>query len=796
MSKTDKITGKKYSLTNSYFKYKKPDNPDTLLEIAQYWQKHNELPFEYQGDNWIYDTMVERQKKRGVINNQYMTPPALAKALAAFTDSFIPTDNKVLNACSGIGQITKALMDSGLNVTGFDIDPELVSVCKILYPQCTFEVRDYREKLITDEKWDLIVANPPHEINDLIAFFSWLQDSLSIDGKAILLLPVDFIKKDKPYRLRTYFNSLNFMFTEKVDKAILPPKLHDCEYVIAGLSEEKKNEIKTQSDKITINKKIMEKLDTLQNIELSRICINPLNPRKRIKDEEIKELAQAIKKMGLLQPITLRVKDGKLEIVAGERRYRAFKLNNETTIPAIIKDLTDAEAMELTLAENINRSDLSPLEEANAFKYFIDVHNYKIEDLIDKFGKNDSYIRGRLRLLLLIEEFQTLLNDEEISIGMALEISKYSTDIQQDVFKEHFNETDSSNWKSLSTKDFAGRMTRLYTMTLADYEFDKTQCQTCPFNTDTSSLFDQFKGKCTHITCLKQKKNEHTLNYCKTITDKKDIIICVSPFDKVNPEIGDKLKEEGIKVNTVAKYICPDPPRKPNRSDYSMQFKYDEAMEEYKIEELSYYADLEEYENKVETGEYKRSVYIGSNNPMPCYVPVDKSEEKDELTSLMQETEKNKTNTIKNIYNDTLSLIVNRDLPLITLSQFEEEILSFLLLDYLDRKYFKLFDISDQNATLSDQDKEKIIKNLTSQQSDILKRAFILRRITSYKHQSNNSRLLFLLPEFGKQHFPEETKEIITQHMNVYNKTHKILTGKMEKLKAQKAQSVVPELVG
>ena len=166
--------------------------------------------------------------------------------------------------------------------------------------------------------------------------------------------------------------------------------------------------------------------EVIQNIELSMIVCNPFNPRRYRTEEDLEELKQSIINYGIIQPVTLRSKDGKYEIVCGERRYKASLMAERSTIPAIIKDYSDAEAMEITILENLQRRDISPVEEAVSFGKLMEVRGYSIDDLVKQFGKTDKYIRSRLQLRNLIDEITELVVGEEITLGVALELSRYS----------------------------------------------------------------------------------------------------------------------------------------------------------------------------------------------------------------------------------------------------------------------------------------------------------------------------------------------------------------------------------
>ena len=163
-----------------------------------------------------------------------------------------------------------------------------------------------------------------------------------------------------------------------------------------------------------------EKTSNLVEIAIDKIIHNPNQPRKTFEDDEILELSKSIKTHGVLQPIILsEISGGNYQIIAGERRWRAAKLANLKTIPAIIKDFTEKENIEISLIENIQREDLNPLEEANIYNHLINEHRYTQEKLSEKIGKSRSYIANLVRLLKLPTRFKQLLVEDKISAGHA-----------------------------------------------------------------------------------------------------------------------------------------------------------------------------------------------------------------------------------------------------------------------------------------------------------------------------------------------------------------------------------------
>lgn len=160
----------------------------------------------------------------------------------------------------------------------------------------------------------------------------------------------------------------------------------------------------------------------VRKIPLSQISANPDQPRKTFSNAELDELAASIRERGVIQPILLRSVSGRdymYEIVAGERRFRASKLAGLNEIPAIIKTLTDENAMEIALIENVQRENLNPIEEADAYKNLMHKCGYQLDDVARLIGKSASYIRNAIRLTELPTSVQQMVKNGEISASHA-----------------------------------------------------------------------------------------------------------------------------------------------------------------------------------------------------------------------------------------------------------------------------------------------------------------------------------------------------------------------------------------
>lgn len=164
--------------------------------------------------------------------------------------------------------------------------------------------------------------------------------------------------------------------------------------------------------------------EQVEEILLTKISSNPFQPRKVFDQEKLDELAQSILEHGVFQPIILKeVKDGYM-IVSGERRYRAAKQNGLKTIPAIIRDYDQSKVAELALVENLQRENLNPIEEAEAYGNIMRSMQLTHKQLADKIGKSRSYVTNVLGLLNLPEDVQVMLYHNEISMGHARVLSK------------------------------------------------------------------------------------------------------------------------------------------------------------------------------------------------------------------------------------------------------------------------------------------------------------------------------------------------------------------------------------
>ena len=170
----------------------------------------------------------------------------------------------------------------------------------------------------------------------------------------------------------------------------------------------------------TTEEAVMQDIRSLRHMPVELLHASPNNPRKHFAEDDLEDLARSIREKGLLQPLVVRPRaDGEYEIVAGERRWRAAQKAGIHEIPVLIRELTDGEALEIALIENIQRSDLNPLEEARAYHLLLGQFSYTQQQLAESVGKSRSHIANTLRLLNLPDSVRQQVETGKLTAGHA-----------------------------------------------------------------------------------------------------------------------------------------------------------------------------------------------------------------------------------------------------------------------------------------------------------------------------------------------------------------------------------------
>lgn len=195
----------------------------------------------------------------------------------------------------------------------------------------------------------------------------------------------------------------------------------------------------------------------VQELPIDSIVANPRQPRKAFDDNSLRDLSQSLKRSGVLQPLVVRRHGQQFEIVVGERRWRAAKMAGLTYIPAVVRETTDAETLELALVENLLREDLNPMEEAEAYQRLLTEFAWTQEELGQRVGKDRSSVANCLRLLKLPELIQADLRAGRLTMGHARALLSLASPAEQLKLRE---EILAHSWSVRATEEGVQRKQR------------------------------------------------------------------------------------------------------------------------------------------------------------------------------------------------------------------------------------------------------------------------------------------------------------------------------------------------
>ena len=536
-------------------------------------------------------------------------------------------------------------------------------------------------------------------------------------------------------------------------------------------------------------------------VALANVQPSNYNLRKNFDEASLAELSESIRQQGVLQPIGVRpIEDNRFEIVFGERRYRAALMAGLEEIPAIVMEISDETAEEMAVTENLQRKDVTPIEETNAYQKLIDSGRHDVQSLAVQFGKNENYIRTRLKFVSLIPEIAQLLEQDEITISVATEICRYGEDIQREVYNKHLKEGIQYNsWRGMKASDVARNIERQYTTDLDRYAFDKTLCLSCPHNTNNMMLFCEGGcGNCANRICLAEMNASYlTEKAVRLMEERPDLSLCHESHN-YNETVVERLTAMGYEVVSLDYYAkaYPEQPEAPRKDDYETDEEYEHAQSEYEQDLNGYMEKCEEIRTRSEAGEITLYFRIGNNDIVLCYIknstlaavgadgtpqvqtlsPVEKLEKQDK---------RNKEIALEKTVEDIKKQILEVDMSDRKFGQDEDKMIYFFLLPFLRREHFEAVGISEEKPAyhhLTDEEKMNIIANLTGKQKAIIRRDFL---IANFKNASGSNATVSLLLDFAEKHMPEELAAIKNGHNEVYEKRHQRIEEKKAVLLVQ-----------
>ena len=519
------------------------------------------------------------------------------------------------------------------------------------------------------------------------------------------------------------------------------------------------------------------------DLDITTVQPSTDNHRKTFNDASLQELAESIREVGVLQAIAVRPHTGGgYEIIYGERRYRASLLAGAKTIKATIyNNITDDEAEDMSLSENLQREQVRPTEEAKAFKRLLEKGRYDIYSLAGRFGRSEKYIYTRLKLNELYAPIGELLDNETITISVAEEISTYEANIQKDVYENHLKSDNKDDWSGYTLNLFKKYFEKYYTTDLEQYKFDKTECKACVHNAANYNLFAEHNGcgHCTNRKCLETKNAAHVAKETEKLLKSDPKLVVARPYYGSRNDMAlQKLDKKGHEIKeldyNVSAREFPKAPEAPKKEQFTQAKEYEQAVQTFERRNEEYARKVEELDRMKEEGRIKTYVKVGQTEPELCYVEINRKETAPVTIGTLQERDKRfKQLSIEKTVADTKKIVRENDYPESPFTQYEDGMVYFAMLTQLQRKHFSLFGIKDQPFALDEKQRMKIVAKLTDAQKTVIKRDFISHFLCENGHGDNNASKL--LRDFANMHFPDQYGLAKATHEEEYQKRHERL---------------------
>lgn len=527
------------------------------------------------------------------------------------------------------------------------------------------------------------------------------------------------------------------------------------------------------------------------DLDITTIHPSTDNHRKTFNDASLQELAESIREVGILQAIAVRPRtEGGYEIIYGERRYRASLLAGAKTIKATIyNNVTDDEAEDMSLSENLQREQVRPTEEAKAFKRLLEKGRYDMYSLTARFGRSEKYIYTRLKLNELYAPIDELLDNETITVSVAEEISTYEPDIQKDVYEKHLKEGNGEDWTGYTLNLFKRYFEKYYTTDLGQYKFDKTECNTCVHNAANYNLFAEHNGcgHCTNRKCLEAKNAAHVAKETEKLLKSDPKLVVARPYYGSRNDMAlHKLDKKGHEIKeldyNVSAREFPKAPEAPKKEQFTQTKEYEQAVQTFERRNEEYARKVEELDRMKEEGRIKTYVKVGQTEPELCYVEINRKETVLVTIGTLQERDKRfKQLSIEKTVADTKKIVRENDYPESPFTQYEDGMVYFAMLAQLQRRHFPLFSIKDQPFALDEKQRMKIVAKLTDAQKTVIKRDFISHFLCENGHGDNNASKL--LRDFANMHFSDLYGLVKATHEEEYQKRHERLEERIKEMK-------------
>ena len=562
----------------------------------------------------------------------------------------------------------------------------------------------------------------------------------------------------------------------------------------------------------------------IQLLDLNKIVSSTYNPRKDFRPETLQELADSIRQVGVLQPICVRPKEGGFEIVYGERRYWAAAMAGLKFIPALVRELSDAEAEDAAITENLQREDVTPREEAVAYKRALESGRHTIESLVGKFGKSEAYIRSRLKLCDLIDALAEQLDREEISVGVATEIAKYDATVQQEVYEEHFSDGCRLLWKNARIREIARRLYDRYMTRLDTYRFDKTECHTCHHNTANQILFkdecaDGCAG-CQNRTCMMRKNDEYLVQQALQLLKADPRTVLATVGDTPDSVIV-HLEEEGYRIQELDYYLdyydtAPEMPEAPQAEWYSSEENYAEAMKRYEAALARFTEQTRQLEFDVTEGRVRKYAIIGMFDVEIRYEDVPEEEREvsvedaagertvyvtmvpaSPMESLLRQDHRNRQLCYEHITADIKKLFRESKVSDSPLTEEEHQMFYYAVIRHMADDRLQQCGIEHKNQwRVTEEERFAAAGQLTPEQRAAMIRIFLLDffRTTARDYNCTDEEVdTRLMCRFADLNFETQSRTLQEKYLATYERRRTKLQEQIDDLKAQEEARALAE---
>ncbi|MCQ2137868.1 MAG: ParB/RepB/Spo0J family partition protein [Bacteroidales bacterium] len=305
----------------------------------------------------------------------------------------------------------------------------------------------------------------------------------------------------------------------------------------------------------------------VETIRIDDIKPSPVNPRRKMDADETSELAMSIAAVGLLQPITVRpmvdvvdaekeVIDEYYEIVCGHRRYEAAKLAGLDEVPCIVRTLSDDEAYDIMVTENLQRKDIDPFEESGAFNVLL-ARGSSVKDLSVKFGKSETYVRSRCALSALLPEFREKYDAGLVRLTHCIILAALEPDMQRKMLETYY----SGGYADISCKGVDALRGSINGMAadIKDAPFDSAPCRKCRHNLASGELFpDEGRALCSNLRCYAVKYAGAQLHWFEEARDGNPDFFIIEPvglrLSAWDAALADLLRDRGFEFRRVDDY--------------------------------------------------------------------------------------------------------------------------------------------------------------------------------------------------------------------------------------------------